>query len=171
MANFRGGPRMRKHWLPLQGAVSAITGSSTVLFGTQSPQDAFTVLRMLGSYIIGPTASVVALDAVTIGMGIAVVSTDAAVLGSSAMPDPIGEPEYPWLYWAEHDFYFTRAGGVTNTSTLPGIGGELRQSFDIRSMRKIKPQESLVFVVEYANIAGNPGMRVATSATRVLVAH
>ena len=122
---------------------------------------------MLGEYVISPTAGATfaADDAATIGVGIGVVSTDAATAGAASVPDPIGEPDYPWLYWADIPFYFAGSG--------PGgdeITAHVRRQFDIRSMRKLKPRETLTWVFQYGNLVGNPPLSLNVANTRVLVA-
>jgi len=159
------GPRMAKHWHFIPGSSIGFTASSIFISGSLALDGPWTVLRMLGEYIITPTSAPAAGDNVTLAFGIGVVSSDAVGAGSASMPDPIAEPDYPWLYWSEHDFSF-----ATTSADPAGEGGSLRQPFDIKSMRKLKPRESLVFVVEYANVVGNPPLTASISATRVLVA-
>ena len=163
---------MRKHWVGAGGTAADFTGDSTVnlqqVGGTGGLADAFTVLRMLGGYTIFPTSAPVAGDEVTVSYGIGVVSSDAATVGASALPDPGTEPEYPWLYWASH------ALGYSNNSVQQITGaGAVRVDFDIKSMRKIKPSESLVSVAQYNNVAtgGNPPLTIVVGGLRVLVAH
>ena len=120
---------------------------------------------MLGEYIVGPQVAPVAADAASIGVGIGVVSSDAVSAGASALPDPNGEADYPWLYWAQHDFFFG------STATDPAsLASSLRRPFDIKSMRKLKPRESLVAVIQYSDISGAPPLHVEFTQTRVLVA-
>ncbi len=164
MADRNFGRRMAKHWHVISGSTIGFTGNSTFLSGSLALNGPWTVIRMLGEYIIAADAAPTAQDAVAIGFGIGVVSSDAVVVGSTAMPDPVDEPEYPWLYWAQHDFFFN------DTSLVDGNVRSLRRSFDIRSMRKLKPRESLVVVIQYADTAGSPPMQVLFAQTRVLVA-
>ena len=92
------------------------------------------------------------------------VSTDAATLGATAMPDPLGEVDYSWLYWADHTFSYPG----TAVSGLEPFGS-LRKSFDVRSMRKMKPRESLIMVVQYADSSGAPPLTFFAASTRVLI--
>jgi len=123
---------------------------------------------MLGEYSIFPTAAPAAGDEMEFCIGIGVVSSDAATVGASAMPDPCDEPEYPWLYWASHPFGFN--GTAVETALA---SGSVRKHFDIKSMRKIKPSESLVVIGQYADIgsAGEPPMTIVVGGLRVLLAH
>jgi len=163
---FSRGPRMRKHWIGMFGGTQSHTASGTKIQNTPlEPNDAFTILRMLGGYTIFPGAAPAAQDQATIGCGIAVVSADAATLGATAVPDPIADPAFPWLFWQMHGLHFG------TTSLDPNGTGFVRHMFDIRSMRKIKPSEALVFVTEYADGVGTPPIKVDVQVTRILVAH
>ena len=173
MANGRSrGPRMRKHWAGGVGNGFDFAGASTQVLqqlgGTGGVDDAFTVLRMLGEYTIFPTAALVAGDEGTLCVAIGVVSSDAATVGGTAVPDPITEPAYPWLYWASHPI---GSNGTLEESALANMS--VRRSFDVKSMRKLKPSESLVTIAEYENVGtgGNPPLTLILGGLRVLVAH
>ena len=158
-------PRKLKRWDSIDRFALDITGDATSLGAAKTFTEPSTVMRMLGEYTIGPTSAPAALDAVSIGIGIALVSGDAAALGATAMPDPLDEPAYPWLFWADHWLEFG-----TTSADPSAAEASLRRPFDIRSMRKMKPRESLVVVVQYLNSVGNPPINVAMSATRLLLA-
>ncbi len=161
--NF-GGRRMAKHWHVIAGLSQAFTVDSTKIGGSLSLDGPWTVLRCLVEYIITPTSAPAALDDVTIAVALGVVSSDAVAVGPTAMPDPVAEPDYPWLYWASHEFFF--AGTDPESASA---GASIRRVVDSRSMRKMKPRESLVWVAEYANTVGNPPIHLGIGQTRVLV--
>lgn len=158
------GPRQRKHWHNIPGGPITFTAAGTAIGGSfGSDDDPATVLRMLGEYTITFTPNPVGLDSCIIGIGIGVVSSDAAAVGAAAVPDPDGDPEYPWLYWASHPMF--------STGTDPAVGAQaasVRRSFDSGSMRKMKPKESLIFVAEYVDITGTPPVTLTIGETRVL---
>ncbi len=166
MANRMRTPRKEKQWAGLGGQDFALTADGTsagsVPLSFTSSQ---TILRMLGGYQIMATGTITALDAVRIFVGLAKVSTDAAALGATAMPDPQVEPEFSWLYWASHSLFWSNSGAPVTGRELPG---HVRRSFDLRTMRKFKARESLIWVVEYADIVGTPAVTVQLDATRVL---
>ncbi len=163
MANLPA--RRAKIWSAIPGISLALTASGTSLGGSISFATADTVLRMMGQYIITPTSAPAALDNARVVVAIGVVSSDAFAAGSASVPDPAGEPEYPWLYWADHPLFFS------TSTTDPNSGAStLRHSFDVRSMRKLKPRESLAMIVEYADIVGAPPLQFSTGQTRVLIA-
>ncbi len=165
MANGHRGRRMAKEWINSLTAGNSFTADATAILGSVSFNVPGTVLRMIGEYIIAPTAAPVAGDEAVISIGIGFVSGDAFTLGSTAMPDPGAEPQFPWLFWSSHVLRYT-------TTALPAdLGvGTLRRQFDIKSMRKFKPRETLVMVAEYADSAGAPPIRISCAPYRVLVA-
>jgi len=143
----------------------AHTAGGTQVVSALAFSTADTVLRMLGEYTIAPTTAPTALDRAILTMAIGVVSSDAFAVGASAVPDPASEPEYPWLFWASHALHFT------GTSVDGGAAGiSVRRSFDVRSMRKMKPRESLIWVSEYSDLAGAPPLTATAGITRVLLA-
>ena len=127
-----------------------------------SPQ---TVIRMLGEYVVTVTATPAAADAAKVGVGLAKVSTDAFGAGATALPDPISDPDFPWLYWAVHVFAFPVAN---QTDSNQSITGSLRHRYDIRSMRKFTANESLVLVAQYEDLSGAPPLLLSTGNSRIL---
>jgi len=165
MAHRASGRRRLKRWSSIVGSADDATAAGTTVGGTLAFTEPATVLRLLGEYIFFPTAAPVAGDRITMTVGIGVVSTDAAVGAVASLPDPAAEPEFPWLFWAEH------ALGFNSTSVVDAQAGlSLRRSFDVGSMRKIKPRESLVCLIEYVDIVGTPPITVVIGGTRVLLA-
>jgi len=157
--------RMTKQWTSMSGNTTLFTSDSTAIQGSVAFVEAQTILRMLGEYVIGPdaTAAPTAGDRVSINVGIAVVSSDAAVV--TAVPEPGGEARYPWLYWANHPIIFEGNSVVPDDPRATRI-----VKFDIRSQRKVKPSESLVLITEYEDGNGAPSVLVTVGRTRVLVA-
>ncbi len=165
MADRFRSQRMQKRWTQITGSTFGMTVNATFAGGGLDFTEAQTVLRMLGEYILVPTSIPTAGDHGTYTVGIGIVSSDAFALGSTAMPDPITEPDFPWLYWASHDVLSRTA---EQDPSSPGAA--LRHSFDIRSMRKVKPRETLVFVGQWSIAAGAPEWTAGNAPVRVLVA-
>ncbi len=168
MANARRvGTRMGKQWLGIPSITLNMTANGTNLGARTQSTTSQTVLRMIGEYncTFTPEGAVADGDECRIGLAIGIVSSDAFEAGITAVPDPVGEPEYPWLFWAEHSFAALEATDIQRSAEV----GNLRRSFDIRSMRKMKPRESLVWVVQYVDSVGTPPYTVQISATRVLI--
>ena len=156
---------MAKEWGCIPAFDQAFSADATIVIASLPFVESMTILRMLGEFIITARTAPVALDAIRIGVGLGIVSTDAFAVGGSAMPDPLGEPEYPWLYWSEHWLFFPTSALESGLATT-----SVRRAFDVKSMRKVKNRESLVFVFQYGNDVGNPEVIFAGSETRVLVA-
>ncbi len=163
MARNFGTQRKAKLWAGIPTTLLGLTADNTFLGGSLAFTSPQTVLRMLGEYVIGPASAVVAGDDVEITVALGKVSTDAFALGASAVPDPNGEPEYPWLYWKQHVFTFPTTSGDPSAAT-----GSVRQSYDIKTMRKFTARESLVWVINYGDLGGAPPMTLVLGQTRVL---
>jgi len=103
-------------------------------------------------------------DQMSVIFGLGIVSTDAFVAGAGSVPDPGGEPEYPWLWWGRYSL----EGDVAASS--PGLGTNVvRFSADTKAMRRIRPGQSLVWIVEASAVAGAPNTIVSMGQTRVLI--
>ncbi len=160
------GSRMAKHWHSIAAVSLGLTADGTSLGGALALDGPWTVIRHIGGYVICQFSAPVANDEVTITVGCGVVSSDAFAAGAGSVPDPAGEPDYPWLYWKAHDFFYS----TTDPQSGGADSGSVRVDFDSRSMRKLKPRESLIWVVEYGNIVGAPIMKVQLQQSRILVA-
>ncbi len=157
--------RKDKSWIQLPGTTTALTADTTVGPASIAFTGKTTVIRMLGEYIVAPTSAPVALDMCAIGVGIIVVGTDVVTTGGGALPDPISDMGAPWLYWNIHHFFFG-----TSDVDPPGEASVLRHSFDIRSMRKVGNDQSLIYVLQYSDIVGTPPMTFSQGNVRVLMA-
>ncbi len=137
------------------------TGGAGLFFTEPAP-----ILRMRGRFHVSLNETAQLGDRATIGVAIGVVSSDAATLGSTALPDPIGDPEYPWLYWQEVDL--TAFETATSNARSWGTASQLIE-FDVKSMRKMKPSMTLALVLETANFTGDPVIDFLMTQTRVLI--
>ena len=164
MARNSGYQKLTKQWANMSSGVVAFTSSGTDVGGDLGFTEAQTILRVLCEINIQATATPVALDAATISIGLGVFSTDAVTLGGTAMPEPANESDYPWLFWASHSIRFGSAAVQSDDGS-----GYLRRQLDIRSMRKVKPRESLCWVFQYEDGGGAPPLNVVNTRARVLV--
>ncbi len=163
---FGGGQRMAKAWLTTSAGTKDLVGAADeAILQILNFTGPGTILRMLGEYVIVPTAAPVAGDEALVTVGIGMVSTDAAALGETAMPDPASDADYDWLYWSSHRLVF----GTTSVDPS-SLGASVRKLFDVRSMRKFKPSSSLVMVVQLESGIGDPPVTISVGYTRVLIA-
>jgi len=163
------GQRLAKQWDSMPGISLSLTAEGTLSAGNLPATASQTVLRMLGEYVIGSTGVATAQDECFVTVGIGVIATDLAAIGGAGLPDPSGEPEFPWLYWASHNVFFPTAVSGTAGQGDQSRLGSFRTGFDIKSMRKMKPRESLIFITQYVDIQGLPPLRVGIGTTRVLL--
>ena len=161
--------RMAKEWNGSLGSTVPFTANGTKVLGSLGFGVPGTVIRTLWEYVILATSSatIVADDQARVCMAIGIVSSDAVALGDTAMPDPADEPNYPWLYWRDHLLRYRIVGAQNDSS---GIPGSARVTIDSKSMRKIKPRESLVLVAQYVDVTGTPNLTVSSGVARVLFA-
>ncbi len=169
MAHSRGrDTRMQKQWNNIGATELAITASSTNLGGSLAVLVPSTVIRMMGEYLLHFTggATIVAGDVCRVTVGIGLFSSDAVDAGAGSLPDPADESEYPWLFWKQHELAALTADPA---QVQDGIG-VVRQAFDVRSQRKMKPRETLAYVVQYVDVSGAPPVSARMAAVRCLLA-
>ena len=156
--------RKEKLWVGLPGVSKSFSGNEVSLGGSIGFAESSTVMRMIGLYVICSTSAPVVLDDAFVTVAVGVISTDAFAAGAASVPDPADEPDYPWLYWKVHAFFF--AGTDPESASA---AASVRVEFDIRSMRKLKARESLAMILQYVDGVGAPPLKVETSQTRVLI--
>ena len=105
-----------------------------------------------------------AADRMVVTLGLGIVSTDAANLGFTAMPDPATEVDYPWIWWGQYVLRSHQAVAHNQLGT-----SVVRTSVDSKAMRRVKPNQSLVWIAEFTDQAGAPVTLIDIAATRVLI--
>ncbi len=103
-------------------------------------------------------------DTIILTLGLGIVSSDAAALGATALPDPGAEAEYPWLWWGQSVLRSEVAAGVNDRGS-----SMYRFGVDSKAMRRVKPGQSLLWVIEASGLAGAPVTLIDVCSTRVLV--
>ena len=165
MAHSRG-RRTDKAWVILPGDMIQSSATGTKLFaGSIAFSSPGTILRCRGriSGTFDETAQVGDFLTTTFGLGI--VSTDAATLGATAMPDPSGDGDYPWLWWETMDLRSSVAAAPT------AYGPSAKElEIDTKAMRRVKPGQSLVMVMEHSSASGAPVTEFDMARLRVLIA-
>ena len=140
------------------GVAGTFSGASLAFTGPA------TILRARGFVSARMDETQQAGDIMRVIFALGVISTDAFVLGPTAFPDPGGNPEYPWLWWGSmhlesHAAAAAQAYGISNQY----------MEVDTKAMRKMKPGESLVWIVQTAGPAGAPVTQITFGQTRVLI--
>ncbi len=123
-----------------------------------------TILRMRGYVQVSLDATKQVDDRVLVTFGLAIMSTDAFLLGPTSFPDPADEPEFPWLWWAQMQL----EAYVTAGEEAWGMTAQ-RLEVDSKAMRKVKPGQSLVWVAQKSDTAGAVVSNLVFGETRVLI--
>jgi len=167
MARRRGSGRVidMKQWSFLPAGDQAISVAGITLSSQSDFLEPGTILRSRGYVQASMDASKQVNDTIGVAFGLGIVSTDAATLGSTAMPGPFSDPQYPWLWFGT---MFLRANLASGQDEAWGVSQQ-RLEVDTKAMRRFKPKESLVWVIETASLAGGPATNITTGFTRVLI--
>ncbi len=153
-----------KQWAAAPGGGAQHSASATFIIGNLAFNEPATILRWRGMVSAMFDESQQVGDRASIGFGIGVFSTDAVTLGATALPDPLGEPEYPWVWWSEIDLECFVAAG----QEAWGVGRQLLE-IDSKAMRKVKPGQSVLIVGQIGNLTGAPVTIIKFGQLRVLI--
>ena len=153
-----------KQWTSIPGGSLNLSSNSTVggpgLLAFTAPA---TILRVRGHVRVAfLAAGLTATDEAQVVFGLGLFSSDAVALGSTALPDPSAEAEFPWMWYGEATMYSPNADFG---DPLVSVHLEI----DTKAMRKVQPGKSLAMVLQYVNASGIPGLRVIYSQLRVLI--
>ncbi len=138
-----------KAWAAISGQTTSIAAAQTTTFASLSFTFSATILRLRGWWMVSLDGAA-DTDINQVVLGIGVVSTDA--VAGAALPDPSQEPEFPWVFWDT----------ATVAAILPDAGSAqdfafnmavTRQVIDSKAMRKVRPSQSLVAVVQTTSAA------------------
>ncbi len=139
------GPRRQTQWGAGPSAVDlAITSDTKVIWtNTSVVSEKATIVRIRGIVRILLTAATAAGDGFFGAMGFAVVSDAAVTAGATAMPNPLTDLDYPWLW---HAFFDVRAVTGTISDGVNGPSSSIILTIDNKAMRKQSIGEQLVGV-------------------------
>ena len=152
-----------KQWDAAPGIITEASTTGNVLSGSLAFSIPATILRWRSyfSVMFDETAQVGDRGIYTYAIG--VFSTDA--VAAAEVPDPAAEPEYPWVFWTE-----MRLDAFQTLGPTGGWGSQAqRYEVDSKAMRKIKPGESLVALIQVTNLAGAPNALIDMAQLRVLI--
>ena len=152
-----------KQWTLLPGLATSLSADSTISGGSIAFAVPGTILRIRSFVQAQFDASAVSSDEIDLTYGIGLFATDAVSLGPTAMPDPAVEVEFPWLWWG--DMHLHQEGTAD-----PGSWGSNVQRIDVdtKAMRKVKPGESLAWVIQASLASGAPTTLLDIGRGRVL---
>ena len=137
----RSGGIHNKEWTAictLPGEIDLAPGA-LLAFEVFVADEAETLLRTRGR--IRATLDAAAIDeSFVLAVGLAVVSSKSATIGVTAIPAPVTDGSYPWLW---HGFLLGNSfSGVNSTATTDIL------EVDSKAMRKVKEDESVVLAFE-----------------------
>jgi len=164
MARGHGGRRIDyKQWTVVGATQASFTTDGTGVGGSLGFAVPGTILRCrcFISALMDSNSQVGDDMGLTFGLGI--VSTDAVAAGSGSLPDPGDEPEYPWLWWGDMVVH----SETTTPISSWGPHAQLLQ-VDTKAMRRVKPGQSLVWVIQRSGTSGAPTVIIDIGQTRVL---
>ena len=155
-----------KQWIGLPGLSDSQTAAGTIIGGSLAFAIPATILRIRPVRLYAAfDATQQAGDTMDLAFAIGIASTDAVTLGATAIPDPQGEVEFPWLWWGA---FALRSFVNAQPSDSWGVNGQLLES-DTRAMRKVKPGESLFWAIQLSGATGAPVTLIEIEQARVLV--
>ena len=164
MARGRGRTIDYKVWLAIPSSNATVSTNTTTGGGSLAFSGPGTILRCRGFVQAHFDATVQVGDILGLTFALGIVSTDAATVGATVLPDPTADADYPWLWWGDMILRSELAAG-------PGAWGisAQRLEVDTKAMRRFKPNESLIWVMQSSIASGAPATEVSFGQTRVLI--
>jgi len=149
MAHRSKGRRTDYQWsglLPVGIPLANAATSAITVVTVTSPLTLYRTRGEIVASIDGPTNN----DKVGLSMGIIVATEEQVATGAGAMPDPAVDLAAEWLW---HGFILLQSQAITTTSAGQQYD---RRSVDSKAMRRMKPTQSLVFIVRATPLANTP---------------
>ena len=146
----------------VSAAASVALGSSIITLLTIDNMTSPTLVRVRGelTYFVDAGSNG---DQAVLGFGIAVVNRRASDVGSTALPRPLDEMDYSWL-WHSMNFFRRSTAVDANTPVMTAV----RLVIDSKAMRKVlSKEEEIVYVAQSKIITGTLGVLFAVQ-TRLL---
>ena len=132
--------------------------SAVALFGTAAAAllDDLTIVRVRGDLILNLTAAAGVNQGEEWAFGMCIVSENAAGIGVTAVPDPIGD--IGWDGWFVYETGTLLARDATPLTDASGDNVIQRIKIDSKAMRKIHLTDVVVAVLGNAEIGGSSTM-------------
>ena len=99
-------------------------------------------------------------DVVLCAVGLGVYSSDAFAIGQTAMPGPISDGDYDWIYHHIWTFGPSVAAAESEVAITENINIEV----DSKVMRKIKPNQTIGWITESLTLSGGGSMDMSVVA-------
>jgi len=164
---FRAGRTIDfKQWDGLPGLKTGFSADGIGLGGSLAFTEPATIMRMIcGGGLVAMDETRQVGDRADFTYAIGIISSDAFAAGTTAVPDPTSEPEYPWLYWTSWSMNAFAADGDS------ALGSSVFRlpPWQSQAMRKLKPGQSLFMVIEGTGFQGAPVVDVDLEQVRVLI--
>ncbi len=134
-------------WTGICGLITALDlapGASALGSARIDSIESQTLMRIRGDLFVQLDATA-ADERATVAIGLIIVKTAAAAVGSSAVPTPFTEPSASWI-WMTYVTVSSLAEAAAQPDALFA-----RVVIDSKSMRRIKADESCILVAEVCN--------------------
>ncbi len=155
----RSGRRPDYEWQGLAFSLNSIA-EANVFQGVAVVNGAATLMRVRGEILASIDAPTDG-DQKVLGFGIMIVTDAQLAAGPTSVPSPLTVMDGDWLW---HGFIPLVAQAANLEHTVAG-----RLTIDSKAMRKLKPNDNVVMIVDGLNIAGTP-VADATLGVRALFA-
>ena len=153
-----------KEWVGIPSLSTAQVADTTVLGGSLAFAIPATILRVRGAVQAAMDSTMQIADEMEITWGLGIISSDAFAAGAGSVPDPAGEIEYPWLWWGTMFLRSEIAAGLNNWGT-----SAQRLEVDTKAMRKVKPGQSLAWILQTSATVGAVAVNMDFHKSRVLI--
>ena len=131
-------------------AFTALAGGAAILHQSISLGEPFTIVRTRGSLYVA-SDQIVASELTAGALGMAVVTTQAAGIGVTAVPTPIADQ-------GSESFFLQRPYGINFGTTAAGTAAADIQGwefmFDSKGQRKVTESETVAVLLENATLVG-----------------
>ena len=139
-------PRRSSFWsIGPAGETALLSATQTVVFsgGAQALVDGLTHVRLRGELLCLLNSATADNDGFECGFGVCIVSENAAVIGTTAIPQSI--TDLSWDGWLEHKLFALKANVAAQVDNLSTA---FRYEIDSKAMRKFKESDVMVGVLE-----------------------
>ncbi len=162
-----GSPR-KTTWFSIDVDSEANDGSASIshsMTAVELAKRPFTVIRTYLQVKLSSDQSA-ASETQVAGIGLCVVSDQAAAIGVTAVPTPLTDLESD--LWFVHQVMMNEFLFATGVAFISGVGEQY--SIDSKAMRKVNDDEQILIVQEGSNVVGN-GLITVTGGRLLIKEH